>query len=203
MHDNELFEAEPVEGYCVRCRDTVEFENPMPVWTRRGLPATRGECPNCGGTVFRMGKTDAHDDMSRPAAVQVGSAGRRQKLAQETVYVNFAPADEAIAEQIAADLQKVGFAVWLHDSDPDPVNWAGGVHPALKECARMVFVLSPGALNEETVEAAWAFFRAKGKPILIAQVAPAEPPDAIRRTARFDFAQDFRSAFRQLVQHLG
>ena len=53
-HDEDDFE--PIEGYCVRCRESVEIEDPMPVWTRNGLPATRGECPICGGTVFRMGK---------------------------------------------------------------------------------------------------------------------------------------------------
>ena len=202
MHDDELFEVEPVEGYCVRCRQSVELEDPMPVWTRKGMPATRGECPNCGGTVFRMGKTDAHDGDNRPTAIQVGPTSRRLKLTPDTVYVNFATPDEEIAQQLADDLQRIGFAVWLHDPLPEDVNWAGGVHPALKECARMVLVLSPHSLIESTVEDAWKFFRSKGKPIILAQVAPAEPPDAVRRSPRFDFTADYRTNFRQMVQNL-
>ncbi|MBZ0296108.1 MAG: DUF5679 domain-containing protein, partial [Anaerolineae bacterium] len=66
-------EDEPLEGYCMRCKISVEIENPQPVWTRRGMPATRGECPECGGTVFRMGRTEAHKRMNRPEAVQVAS----------------------------------------------------------------------------------------------------------------------------------
>jgi hypothetical protein len=201
VHDDDQLYIEPVEGYCVRCRETVDFENPVPVWTRKGLPATRGECPNCGGVVFRLGKTDAHDGSDRPEAVEVAGK-QRLKLAQETIYINYAPADEEIAEQLAADLQKVGVAVWLHEAEPTHVNWAGGVHPALKECARMVLVLSPDAIGMETVEAAWRFFREKSKPVLIAQVAPADPPDAVRRSPRFDFAADYRAAFRQLVQSI-
>jgi NAD-dependent SIR2 family protein deacetylase len=42
-----------LEAYCVRCKQTIEVEHPQPVWTRRGMPATRGECPDCGGTRLR------------------------------------------------------------------------------------------------------------------------------------------------------
>lgn len=191
---------EVIEAYCVRCKDTIEVENPIAVWTRRGIPATRGECPQCGGTVFRMGRNHLHSSESRPAAVQVAT-NTRSKLAQDTAYINFADADAAIAEQLADDLQKSGIAVWLHD-DSSTVHWAGGVHPALTECSRMVYVLSAHALANESVEAAWTFFRGKGKRIVIAQLAPVDPPDAIRRSPRFDLTQDYKSALRQMVQAL-
>ena len=81
----------------------------------------------------------------------------RAQIPQETIYINYAPDDAALAAQIATDLQRVGVACWLHEHEPSDVNWAGGVHPALKECARMVIVLSPSALTEAGVEAAWKF----------------------------------------------
>jgi hypothetical protein len=199
-HDD-LFDDEPVEGYCVRCRDTFEIQDPVPVWTRRGIPATRGECPNCGGTIFRMGSTDAHNKLARPAAVQVAERSRA-KLMQNTAYIAFADEDEGLAQQIAADLQKAGIACWLHETTEADVNWAGGVHPALTECARMVYVLSPAALQADSVEAAWRFFRNKRKPIVIAQVGSAAPPDDIRRSPRFDFTREYRASFRQMVQAL-
>jgi hypothetical protein len=195
---------EPIEGYCVRCKETVEFENPVAVWTRKGMPATRGECPICAGTVFRMGKTEMHHDNERPAAVDVGDTGGRRKqpqLARDTVYVSFAPGDRALAERIAADLNNVGVAAWLHDAS-DSVSWAGGVHPALKTCDRMVYVLSAESLSAEDVEASWRFFRDQRKPIVIAQAGDAAPPDLIRRSPRFDLVGDYKSAFRQMLQAL-
>lgn len=201
--DDDFFEEEAIEGYCVRCRESVEIEDPQPVWTRKGMPATRGECPICGGTVFRMGKTDAHRESHRPAAINVGSTKRKQpKLPVNTVYINFALDDELTAEQLADDLRKVGIAVWLHEHESEGVNWAGGVHPALQECARMLVVLSSHALQVESVQAAWEFFRSKRKPVIIAQVAQADPPDALRRSPRFDLAADYKAAFRQMVQAL-
>jgi hypothetical protein len=194
-------EDEILEGYCVRDKMMVEIENPQPVWTRRGMPATRGECPECGGTVFRMGRTAAHAALQRPDAVQVVGGGKRAKLARDTAYIAYAESDESIAEQIAADLEKTGIASWLHDYGAQ-VNWAGGVHPALTECGSLVVLLSPAALQSEAVESAWQFFKDKRKPVIIALAAAAEPPDAIRRSPRFDFTSDYKTAFRQLVQAL-
>lgn len=195
----ELEDAEEIEGYCVRCKQSVFIEDPEPVWTRRGMPATRGECPQCGGTVFRMGMTPAHNPAARPDAVNVGG-GKRAKLARETVYINYAPADEASARQIGADLEKMGLACWLHEAEAeDGVHWAGGVHPALTECARMVLVLSAGVLDAPGVAAAVDFFKARRKPIVVAQIAPTDPPDHLRRSPRFDFSADYRGAFRQML----
>jgi hypothetical protein len=84
------------------------------------------------------------------------------------------------------------------------VAWGSGVHPALKECKNMVFVLSQAALSAEDVSEAWQFFREQRKPILIAQVATVEPPDAIRRSARFDFGSgDYKTMMRQMVREIG
>jgi len=195
-------ELEPIEGYCMRCRESVEIENPQPVWTRKGLPATRGECSICGGTVFRMGKTYQHDEKNRPEAVQVGDGKRRgPKLERDTVYVTYAEADEDIARQIGADLEKVGIAVWLHEHDGE-TNWASGVHPALIDCARMVYVMSQSALNSDPVISAWTYFRNERKPIVIAQIERVDPPDRIRRSPRFDFTSDYKRSFRAMLDVL-
>jgi hypothetical protein len=204
--DNDPFGDELIEAYCVRCKESVEVEFPVAVWTRKGTPATRGDCPICGGVVFRMGKTHMHKESERPSAVVIGDSNRRNlaKLPRDTVYVNFAAADLAVAEQLSTDLEKVGIAVWLHEHhiENDPVKWASGVHPALKECDRMVYVLSLESLEEAKVAAAWKFFRDQRKPIIIAQISNVPPPDPIRRSPRFDFVDNYKRAFREMVQAL-
>lgn len=202
LHDGDVHEDAFTEMYCVRCRETVMVDDPTPVWTRKGLPATRATCPQCGSTVFRLGKTALHSKSQRPSAVRVAS-GSSAELAQEAIYVNFTSEDELVARRIAADLQRIGLACWLHEAEPDSVEWAGGVHPALKECSKMVLVLSPSAQHEPSVVQAWTYFREKNKDVIIAQVAPADPPDALRRRPRFDFSTDYIAAFRKMVQTLG
>jgi DNA topoisomerase-1 len=65
-----------VEGYCVKCKTKREIGEPQAVFTDHGTPATRGKCPECGTTMFRMGATEAHEGLVRPPK----GANRKGKL---------------------------------------------------------------------------------------------------------------------------
>jgi DNA topoisomerase-1 len=56
-----------MEAYCVKCKTKRELQNPQAVFTETGTPATRGTCPVCGTTLFRMGATPAHEGLPKPA----------------------------------------------------------------------------------------------------------------------------------------
>lgn len=203
--EDEFWDA-TTEAYCVRCRLTVEIDLPEAVWTRKGTPATRGVCSVCGGTVFRMGRTDAHSESKRPSAIAVtADRGAGPVLSPDTIYVLYAEEDLSVAEQLSGDLSDVGVATWMHEHDPEDVKWAGGVHPALKECRSMLVVLSPATTLDSGLEEHWTFFRQRRKPVIIAQIAAdTPPPDDLRRSPRFDFASsEYKRAFRQMIQALG
>jgi hypothetical protein len=194
------------QAYCVKCKKTVFMDDPEPVWTSRGAPGTRGVCPECGSTVFRMGMTPAHEKLVRPAAVRVEGSTKistdgGRKRAQRATYINFASADATFAGKLATDLENAGVHTWIDLGQPvtGDVHWAGGVHPALKDSAKMVVVLSEAARNDETLAKAWTFFRTQKKPIAVALLGSVEVPDALRRWPRFDFSQDYKRAFRQLL----
>ncbi|HEB64534.1 MAG TPA: DNA topoisomerase I, partial [Chloroflexi bacterium] len=42
------------------------MQDPEPVFTASGTPATRGKCPVCGTGMFRMGRTPAHEGLTPP-----------------------------------------------------------------------------------------------------------------------------------------
>ena len=44
-----------VEGYCVKCKKKVEMKDPKESLTKKGVKIAKGQCPNCGITVCRMG----------------------------------------------------------------------------------------------------------------------------------------------------
>jgi len=44
------------EAYCFKCRTKREIKNPQKVTLKNGKPATKGVCPVCGTTVYRIGK---------------------------------------------------------------------------------------------------------------------------------------------------
>lgn len=199
---------EPVEAYCVVCRHMVEIAEAEPVWTSKGTPGTRGQCSDCGTTVFRMGMTPAHAALTRPPAVRVESSTKiatdgGKKRALPATYINYAGDDAEFARKLAADLENMGIHTWIDSGQhAEEVKWASGVHPALKESAKMVVVLSAAAQTAKPVIDAWTFFKTQKKRIVVALVGPAEVPDELRRSPRFDFSTGYKTAFRELVSAL-
>jgi DNA topoisomerase-1 len=55
-----------MEAYCVKCKTKREITEPQAVFTASGTPATKGKCPVCGTTLFRMGQTEAHAGLTKP-----------------------------------------------------------------------------------------------------------------------------------------
>ncbi len=52
----EISELTMVIGYCVKCRDKREMTGTQAVTMKNGKPATKGTCPTCGISMFRIGK---------------------------------------------------------------------------------------------------------------------------------------------------
>ncbi|MDA1329745.1 MAG: type I DNA topoisomerase [Chloroflexi bacterium] len=50
----------------MKCKTKREMLEPQAEFTSTGTPGTRGTCPVCGTTMFRMGNTPAHDGMVPP-----------------------------------------------------------------------------------------------------------------------------------------
>jgi DNA topoisomerase-1 len=55
-----------IVAYCVKCKTKREMQDPQPVYTKGGRPGTRGKCPVCEATMFRMGETPAHAGIPKP-----------------------------------------------------------------------------------------------------------------------------------------
>jgi hypothetical protein len=205
-HDKEEvldeIEEEPIEGYCVSCKTKVDMEEPLAVWTSRGRPGTRGKCPVCGQTVFRMGRTHLHGNAKPPSAVQV-IAPKAKGLAAKAAYIAVDATHTEFAEKLGQDLQQIGINVWVDDgADADTTQWSGGVHPALDQCTHLVIVLTNFTAKTQSIEDAWTYFMSKRKPIAVARVEAVDPPDNLRSRPRFDFTEDYKTAFRGLVEVL-
>ncbi|HEV7466512.1 MAG: hypothetical protein QOG45_2514 [Chloroflexota bacterium] len=45
-----------VNGYCLKCKTSVEIQDAQAITMKNGKPATKGVCPTCGTTIFKIGK---------------------------------------------------------------------------------------------------------------------------------------------------
>src|SRR5512143_3937851 len=55
-----------MEAYCVKCKTKREMVEPQAEYTASGTPGTRGKCPVCGTTMYKMGATPAHAGLPKP-----------------------------------------------------------------------------------------------------------------------------------------
>lgn len=62
--------SESLQAYCVSCKTKRDISNPQPVYTRTGTPGTQGICSVCGTKLFRMGATDAHNNLPKPPVTE-------------------------------------------------------------------------------------------------------------------------------------
>ncbi|HWR66369.1 MAG TPA: type I DNA topoisomerase [Bellilinea sp.] len=58
-----------MEAYCVKCKIKREITNPIADFNAAGAPVTHGVCPVCGTKMYRMGRTDAHKQLTPPEKV--------------------------------------------------------------------------------------------------------------------------------------
>ena len=53
-------------GYCLKCKEKRLMQDPQAEYSAVGSPGTRGTCPVCGGTIYKMGYTAAHEHLPKP-----------------------------------------------------------------------------------------------------------------------------------------
>ena len=80
-----------MEAYCVKCKKKREVQTPQAVFTTGGTAATRGVCPVCGTTMFRMGRTPAHEGLQPPPRVDRPARPARKAKRQGRLVVVESP----------------------------------------------------------------------------------------------------------------
>ena len=72
-----------LEGYCFKCREKRTIQDPVAEWAANGSPGTRGTCPVCSGTIYKTGRTPAHEGLPKPEiTVSAKRTGTKRKKLQ-------------------------------------------------------------------------------------------------------------------------
>lgn len=75
---------ETLTGYCFKCKEKRDIVDPRPEWAANGTPGTRGTCAVCEGTIYKTGKTPAHDDLPKPEVTAVSKKKSPKKTASKS-----------------------------------------------------------------------------------------------------------------------
>jgi len=98
---------EPIIAYCVKCKTKQAVQAPWPVFTASGSPATQGVCPTCGGKMFRMGRTPAHEGLDVAAHTVLSQAERQRRASGPRLVIVESPAKARTVGRFLGD----GYAV--------------------------------------------------------------------------------------------
>ena len=55
-----------MEAYCMKCKTKREIQDPQAGFNKASAPVTKGTCAVCGTTLYRIGKTPAHEGLVAP-----------------------------------------------------------------------------------------------------------------------------------------
>jgi DNA topoisomerase-1 len=73
-----------MEAYCVKCKTKREMNEATAEFTKTGTPATRGKCPECGTTLYKMGVTPAHEGLPKPEVTARAPRKSSKKIAKKS-----------------------------------------------------------------------------------------------------------------------
>ncbi len=59
-----------MEAYCMKCKTKREMLEAEATFNKAGAPVTKGKCPECGTSMYRTGKTEAHAGLTPPEKVE-------------------------------------------------------------------------------------------------------------------------------------
>jgi hypothetical protein len=122
----------------------------------------------------------------------------------EKIFVSYSRSDGDFALRLARDLRERDVPVWIDQIDiavGDP--WDHSVETALRECARLLLILSPASVASRAVLDEVSFALDQGKPVLPVLHRPCEIPFRLRRLQHVDFSTGYAAGLDRLSRALG
>ncbi|MGH9937866.1 MAG: TIR domain-containing protein, partial [Blastocatellia bacterium] len=124
---------------------------------------------------------------------------------QPYVFVSYARPDQAAAEEVEAILTAAGVRVFRDASDIRAgANWDNAIENALRECQRMILLLSRSSMPySKEVHREWFYFDQKRKPIYPLFIEDCELHTRLIAYNYIDARGDLQGAVKRMLDDLG
>lgn len=123
-------------------------------------------------------------------------------MAQATLaaFFSYSREDSEFALRLAGDLKAAGANVWLDQLDITPgQRWDSAVEDALKNCPRLIVVLSPAAVKSQNVMDEVSYALEERKTVIPVIHRDCDIPFRLRRVQHADFRQDYARSLQGLI----
>jgi hypothetical protein len=116
------------------------------------------------------------------------------------VFLSYSRKNQAEAEILAADVQKLGYSVWLDQALTGGQAWWDQILSKVRKCDVFIFVLSPESLDSMACKREWRYASQLNKrilPVLVTEVSQNLIPTELSKIQFVDYrqSQDKRVVF--------
>ena len=126
----------------------------------------------------------------------------------ETVFICYSRNETAFVDKLVSDLNANGVKTWRDVDDiagarqSNLQGWRAAIEKALGECAAMLIVLSPDAVDSHEVQAEWNHFASYKRPIFPIIANNCEVPFYLKIYQIWDLSVDYPTKVLQLAEIL-
>ncbi len=116
------------------------------------------------------------------------------------IFISYSRADAAFAHRLTASLREAGGDVWIDVADiRSGDDWSDAIQAALDQCAIMLLILSPEAMDSVNVASEWKYYLDEGKTVIPVLLRDTRINFRLRPLNYVDFfRQDYVMALSQL-----
>lgn len=122
-----------------------------------------------------------------------------QQAATKGVFICYSMSDGVFALNLAESLREIGIRAFLDELEADDdMDWGDTVGQALRNCAVLIMILSPDALEDTEVHAEYDYYMRTGK-IIIPVIAEKCSPDGLATVmSPINFLDNYATALKKL-----
>lgn len=122
---------------------------------------------------------------------------------ERSAFFSYSREDTDFSLRLAGDLKAAGAVVWLDQLDiAAGQRWDAAVEAALKDCPRLLLILSPSSVGSENVKDEVSFALDTHKTIIPVLYRDCEVPFRLRRFQYIDFRTDYPRGLEELLKIL-
>ena len=131
---------------------------------------------------------------------------KKKSRIKDHIFICYSRNDENFVLKLAKNLKRKGIPVWLDQWDiPYGADWNRTIDETLKECTRLLLILSPSSVGSDDVQGEWLSALDEGKAIVPILYQSCRIPVRLKSIQYIDFTSrspDDKKAIEQIIKAL-
>lgn len=127
-----------------------------------------------------------------------------KKTIKLNCFISYSRSESEFATKITKDLKRTSIKTWYDKENiPPGANWDKEIEKGIKECTHLLLIASPRSVASENVQDEISYALNNDKSVIPLIIEECDLPMRVHRAQWVDFQQDYKTAFKSLIERLG